>query len=239
MAQNVLSVPGLGTIPLPHDMQLVDGKGSSVEKMFIENTQRPDFGESSQAAFMEIVAIPPGMDLFAEKGTHPFNRAHLYQLQMKKPQGQYTAGVFVVSGNGKELFPDSRVRAFWDKAFSEGSDRPTSLFGLPKIQLSEYQSIFDRFLASRKGNKMKIKVMSFAPWHAYKNADGTYRWQQEAKAVVTDYRGLSFPVWIYSAFFREGDQYFLIYLEGSHMAGAELDEPWLASLYQLKRGDGV
>ena len=71
MAQNVLSVPGLGTIPLPHDMQLVDGKGSSVEKMFIENTQRPDFGESSQAAFMEIVAIPPGMDLFAEKGTHP------------------------------------------------------------------------------------------------------------------------------------------------------------------------
>ena len=30
MAQNVLSVPGLGTIPLPHDMQLVDGKGSSV-----------------------------------------------------------------------------------------------------------------------------------------------------------------------------------------------------------------
>ena len=97
MAQNVLSVPGLGTIPLPHDMQLVDGKGSSVEKMFIENTQRPDFGESSQAAFMEIVAIPPGMDLFAEKGTHPFNRAHLYQLQMKKPQGQYTAGVFVVS----------------------------------------------------------------------------------------------------------------------------------------------
>lgn len=86
---------------------------------------------------------------------------------------------------------------------------------------------------------MKIKVMSFAPWHAYKNADGTYRWQQEAKAVVTDYRGLSFPVWIYSAFFREGDQYFLIYLEGSHMAGAELDEPWLASLYQLKRGDGV
>ena len=86
MAQNVLSVPGLGTIPLPHDMQLVDGKGSSVEKMFIENTQRPDFGESSQAAFMEIVAIPPGMDLFAEKGTHPFNRAHLYQLQMKKPQ---------------------------------------------------------------------------------------------------------------------------------------------------------
>lgn len=239
MAQNVLSVPGLGTIPLPHDMQLVDGKGSSVEKMFIENTQRPDFGESSQAAFMEIVAIPPGMDLFAEKGTHPFNRAHLYQLQMKKPQGQYTAGVFVVSGNGEELFPDSRVRAFWDKAFSEGSDRPTSLFGLPKIQLSEYQSIFDRFLASRKGNKMKIKVMSFAPWHAYKNADGTYRWQQEAKAVVTDYRGLSFPVWIYSAFFREGDQYFLIYLEGSHMAGAELDEPWLASLYQLKRGDGV
>ena len=89
-------------------MQLVDGKGSSVEKMFIENTQRPDFGESSQAAFMEIVAIPPGMDLFAEKGTHPFNRAHLYQLQMRKPQGQYTAGVFVVSGNGKELFPDSR-----------------------------------------------------------------------------------------------------------------------------------
>ena len=63
MAQNVLSVPGLGTIPLPHDMQLVDGKGSSVEKMFIENTQRPDFGESSQAAFMEIVAIPPGMYL--------------------------------------------------------------------------------------------------------------------------------------------------------------------------------
>ena len=35
MAQNVLPVPGLGTIPLPHDMQLVDGKGSSVEKCLL------------------------------------------------------------------------------------------------------------------------------------------------------------------------------------------------------------
>ncbi len=231
-----LTIDGLGRLPLGKDIKLVDGRGSTVETVFKENGRKKGYGKTGMAEVMQFFSTPPGMDLYPEKEPFPYDSLQMYQIHSQDVRGVYSAGVSVISGTEKELFHDRNKKAarFWETAFREDTAKPAFLFGLPKIGIDEYQKQLNGYLEG-KGQKIQVRLISFAPWHAYKNGDGTYRWTQEAKAVITDERHLSFPLWIYTNMYRNKDTYYIITVQGSHTAADKLESKLLYALYGLER----
>ena len=106
---------------------------------------------------------------------------------------------------------------------------------MPKIRIEEFQNLIDEILKERGGDARSVTMLTFAPWHAFKNEDGTYHWSQEAKVIITNEKGLSFPMWIYTSLYKEGDRYYLIEVNGSHEAADELENSLVYGLYRLER----
>lgn len=80
-----------------------------------------------------------------------------------------------------------------------------------------------------------MKILTFNPWHAFRDGDGTYHWSQEAKVIITNEKGLSYPLWVYTSLYKEGNRYYLIEVNGSHEAADALGDSLVYGLYQLKR----
>ena len=160
-----------------------------------------------------------------------------YQIRKTDVRGTYSAGIYVISGTEKDFFHEGHPKAarFWSTAFLEDAKRPTSLFGMPKIQTSEFQALVDQVLSETKGPSMQVKILKFVPWRAFKNEDGTYRWGQEAKVILTNEKGLSFPLWISANLLKAGDKYYLIEVNGSHAVAEQLSDLLLYGFYRMKR----
>lgn len=56
---------------------------------------------------------------------------------------------------------------------------------------------------------------------------------QEAKVIITNEKGLSYPLWVYTSLYKEGNRYYLIEVNGSETADA-LGDSLVYGLYQLK-----
>lgn len=233
-----LSIEGLGTIPFGQRVSVTDGGHTAINRFFIEGSHREGYGKSAAAALWAILTVPPGMNLHPEKPPYPYDSLHIYQLKKAKVDGLYTASLFVIKGTEEDFFHEGRKKAreFWRSAFREDAERPTSLFGLPKIQISEFQSLIDHVM-EEKGGKGHVRIQEFTPWRAYKGDDGTYHWAQEVRVVMTNEKGLSFPMWIYSALFKEGDTYFLLMTNGSHATAREMEPILIYGFYSLKRSE--
>ncbi len=234
-----LTIDGLGTIPFGREVTVTDGGHTAINRFFIDSSHQKDYGNTANAAMWSVLTVPPGMQLYPEKPPYPYDSLHIYQLKKSKVKGLYTASLFVIRGTEEEFFHEGKKRnaSFWKNAFREDAGRPTSLFGLPKIQLSEFQDLLDHVM-EEKGGKGHVRIQAFEPWRAYKADDGTYHWAQEARIVMTNEKGLSFPMWIYSALFKEKDNYFLILTIGSHATAEEMEKVLLYGYYQLKRSEG-
>ena len=128
-----------------------------------------------------------------------------------------------------------RAEKFWSDAFREDAKRPSTLFGMPKIQLKEFQNVVDEVLKDKKGGANKVKVLTVSPWRAYKQEDGEYRWGQDAKIIMTMPNGLSFPLWVESSVFKQGNKYYLVIINGSHVAADQLGDPLLYGFYRMER----
>lgn len=128
-----------------------------------------------------------------------------------------------------------KAARFWESAFHEDATRPHSLFGMPKISIEEYQRMLNSRLDEIKGQKLQAELVSFSPWHAYKNHDGTYRWTQEARVIISDERHLSYPMWVYTNLYRQGGMYYLIIVQGSHTAAEKIGKNLLYAFYGLER----
>ncbi len=139
--------------------------------------------------------------------------------------------------NGRSLLPwkGEKAARFWERAFHEDATRPHSLFGLPKISIEEYQRMLNSRLDEIKGQKLQAELVSFSPWHAYKNHDGTYRWTQEARVIISDERHLSYPMWVYTNLYRQGGMYYLIIVQGSHTTAEKIGKNLLYAFYGLER----
>lgn len=85
-----------------------------------------------------------------------------------------------------------------------------------------------------KGQKLQAELVSFSPWHAYKNHDGTYRWTQEVRVIISDERHLSYPMWVYTNLYRQGGMYYLIIVQGSHTAAEKSGKFTLCLLWTGK-----
>lgn len=90
-------------------------------------------------------------------------------------------------------------------------------------------------LKEKRGDSRSVKILTFTPWHAFKDDDGTYHWSQEAKVIITNEKGLSYPLWVYTSLYRQGNRYFLIEVNGSHESADALGDTILYGLYGLKR----
>lgn len=144
-----------------------------------------------------MLAVPPGMNLYPEKAPYPYDSLHLYQLVKRTVSGTYTAAVFVFSGTEDDFFHEGGRKAalFWRDAFREDAGRPTSLFGMPKISTAEFQGFLDEMMKEKGDGSRAVKILTFNPWHAFRDGDGTYHWSQEAKVIITNEKGLSYPLW--------------------------------------------
>ena len=151
--------------------------------------------------------------------------------------GTYTAAVFVFSGTEDDFFHEGGRKAalFWRNAFREDAGRPTSLFGMPKISTAEFQGFLDEMMKEKADGSRAVKILTFSPWHAFRDGDGTYHWSQEAKVIITNEKGLSYPLWVYTSLYKEGNRYYLIEVNGSHEAADALGDSLVYGLYQLKR----
>ena len=232
-----LVIDGLGRLPFPKDVTVTDGGGSELSRFMIEGTHRENYGRSARAAMWSILTVPPGMQLYPEKAPYPYDSMHMYQIRKTDVRGTYSAGIYVISGTEKDFFHEGHPKAacFWSTAFLEDAKRPTSLFGMPKIQTSEFQALVDQVLSETKGPSIQVKILRFVPWRAFKNEDGTYRWGQEAKVILTNEKGLSFPLWISANLLKAGDKYYLIEVNGSHAAAEQLSDLLLYGFYRMKR----
>ena len=232
-----LAIEGLGILPFGKDIQIADGQGSAVEAFLKKRAAGHDYRLTGNAAMFELLAVPPGMHFFPEKDPSPYGSLHLYQLHTGDVRGYYSAMVLVFQGDEETLFGkgNKKIKRFWDHAFRQDVDRPTSLFGRPKITLDEFQSMANRYLEEKKGAQEQLQILSFTPWHGYRNEDGSYRWTQEAKVILSGRRGLAFPLWVSSALFKNKDRYYLIVACGSHMASEKLGGELLYGAYRLQR----
>lgn len=117
-----------------------------------------------------ILTVPPGMQLYPEKAPYPYDSMHMYQIRKTDVRGTYSAGIYVISGTEKDFFHEGHPKAarFWSTAFLEDAKRPTSLFGMPKIQTSEFQALVDQVLSETKGPSIHVKILKFVPWRAFK-----------------------------------------------------------------------
>ena len=232
-----LVIPGLGKLPLGNGITVTDGKDNEIGRFFQETAHRKGYGKTARAAMWNMLAVPPGVNMHPQHPPYPYDSMHLYQLRSENMKGLYTAAVFVFSGTEKDFFHEGNRKAasFWRKAFHEDADRPTSLFGMSKIRIEEFQEIMDNLLKGKEGGARSVKLMTFSPWHAFKNGDGTYRWSQEVRAVVTNEKGLSFPLWIYTSFYKEKDRYYLIEVNGSHESAEKIGDRLVYGLYRMER----
>ena len=159
------------------------------------------------------------------------------QIRKSDIRGTYSASVSVVKGTEEAFFHGKGEKAarFWERAFHEDATRPHSLFGMPKISIEEYQRMLNGRLDEIKRQKLQAELVSFSPWHAYKNRDGTYRWTQEARVIISDERHLSYPMWVYTNLYRQGGMYYLIVIQGSHTAAEKIGKNLLYAFYGLER----
>lgn len=232
-----LVIDGLGRLPLGDQVTVVDGGHTKLNEFMKQVIHQKDYGKSVRAAMWSILTVPPGMNLYPEKPPYPYDTMHMYQIRKEDVRGMYSAGVFVLKGSAHDFFHGGKPKAanFWKNAFRQDAERPTSLFGMPKIRTEEFQALMDQVLEEKKGPSLKVKILTFTPWKALINEDGTYRWTQEAKVVMTNEKGLSFPLWISSTLLKEGDTYYLIEINGSHTAAEKLSDDILYGFYRLKR----
>lgn len=232
-----LVIDGLGKLSFGEDVQITDGGGSRAETIFKKSGHRKDYGKTDWAAVMYFLTTPPGMDMYPDRAPYPYDSLHLYQIRKSDIRGTYSASVSVVKGTEEAFFHGKREKAarFWERAFHEDATRPHSLFGLPKISIEEYQRMLNGRLDEIKGQKLQAELVSFSPWHAYKNHDGTYRWTQEARVIISDERHLSYPMWVYTNLYRQGGMYYLIIVQGSHTAAEKIGKNLLYAFYGLER----
>lgn len=232
-----LKIPGLGTFPFGQKVSVTDGSGSRVGDWIKDSVKGKGYGNTKQAVLDNFLYVPPGMKLFPEKPPYPYDSLRIYQIRKDMVQGDYTATIYVISGTEQELFakaPKGAVR-FWRNAFREDAARPTSLFGRPKISAEEFQADLDEAIAEKKGSTESVKLLTLSGWHPAENDDGSFRWEQEVRGIMTNSRGLSFPFWGQSVLYRNGDNYYLMEFRGSHAAAQALEKDLLYALYRLER----
>lgn len=172
-----LVIDGLGKLSFGEDVQITDGGGSRTETIFKKSGHRKDYGKTDWAAVMYFLTTPPGMDMYPDRAPYPYDSLHLYQIRKSDIRGTYSASVSVMKGTEEAFFHGKGEKAarFWERAFHEDATRPHSLFGMPKISIEEYQRMLNGRLDEIKRQKLQAELVSFSPWHAYKNRDGTYR----------------------------------------------------------------
>lgn len=236
MAEN-LTIAGLGTLPLDSRISITDGKDNVMMDLFKKETKKKGYGKTARALMWSMLAVPLGMNLYPEKASYPYDSLHLYQLVKRTVSGTYTAAVFVFSGTEDDFFHEGGRKAalFWRDAFREDAGRPTSLFGMPKISTAEFQGFLNEMMKEKGDGSRAVKILTFNPWHAFRDGDGTYHWSQEAKVIITNEKGLSYPLWVYTSLYKEGNRYYLIEVNGSHEAADALGDSLVYGLYQLKR----
>lgn len=111
MAEN-LTISGLGTLPLGDTVSVTDGKDNVLGDLFKKETKTKGYGKTAKAAMWSILAVPPGMNMYPEKGPYPYDSLHMYQLVKKNVQGTYTAAVMVFSGTEDDFFHEGRGTPF-------------------------------------------------------------------------------------------------------------------------------
>lgn len=146
-------------------VSVTDGKDNVLGDLFKKETKTKGYGKTAKAAMWSILAVPPGMNMYPEKGPYPYDSLHMYQLVKKNVQGTYTAAVMVFSGTEDDFFHEGRKRdaLFWRDAFREDAGRPTSLFGMPKISTAEFQSFLDMVLKENGGTAGPLKSSPLLP----------------------------------------------------------------------------
>jgi hypothetical protein len=222
-----LSVEGLGTFPLSDEITLSDAGGTYLENLIKKGESQPAYGTTARAFVASLLDVPPGINLFPEKGPFPAESLHLYQISKKELTGDYTAVIRVYSGTEDELFQSvpPKIKSFWtNEAFKEGTLRPVGLFGSPTIKSSDFQKMINEVTKKYRGNQDHIEVLKVSPWQPVADPSGRVRWEQTSKVVVTNEKNLSYPEWNVSSFYKSGNRYYLVIVTGSHASEDVLSE---------------
>lgn len=230
-----LRIDGLGTLPFSENVRVTDGAGTAVEAMFQRGMTVPEKKKTKAGEFMRKLTVPEGMALRGYEDA-PASRVHIYQLVTEGKQGIYTMNVFAFSGDAEELFQGNKKRAaFWDAAF-RGEKRMEAADGGQTIGLGEYAKSLKSAVEKGTGDAPEFKLLDASPWKPFRNDDGTVRWQQQVKLVLTRPDGFTIPMWTDSVLYRNtAGRYYLILFTGSHESGRHMESDVLAGLYRIER----
>lgn len=229
-------VPGLGTLPFSQDVRVTDGEGTAVEGMLRQSMVRPQARGTKRTELMRFLTMPEGMTVADGTADSPAARARIYQLVKDTHRGTCTMTVVVFSGDGDELFRKDRraEETWWAGAFDPASQPQGRVQDV--ITLDEFRAAARRAMEGKSGDLPDFQILDASPWKRYGNDDGTVRWQQNVKFVITTESGFVAPAWMESVLYRNaaGRYYFLIFT-GSHESGRQLNDDLLYALYGLRR----
>ena len=229
-----LAIEGLGTLPFGKDIHVTDGRGTAVEEMMRRNFSAAIHQDTKESHLMHFLTVPEGM-ILSHGSDSPLSRVRVYQLVQQDMRTTYTMMVFVFSGDEEELFRGKKEKiSFWDRAFRKEESGPA----MPgrALNVEEFRQNAERAMEEGRGAAPDFRILDGSSWKKYTNEDGTLRWQQQVKSIVTNEKGLVMPLWTESVLYRNlaGRYYFLIFT-GSHQSGRKLSDAVLYGLYQLRR----
>ena len=107
-----LTVSGLGTFPLHQKMEVVDGRGTSMENLFKERGKVKNHDRTDMAKILNFFAVPPGMNLHPDEEPHPYDNLELYQVRTADVRGRYSALVSIVSGDKNAVFQGKKEKVY-------------------------------------------------------------------------------------------------------------------------------
>lgn len=229
-----LAIEGLGTLPLGKDIRVTDGRDTAVESMMRRSLSASSRQDTKRAHLMRFLTVPEGMR-FSRGEDSPLSRVRVYQLVRQDMRTTYTMMAFVFSGDEEEIFSGNRkAMRFWESAFRKDGGYP-GVTGRA-LNAEEFRKNAESAMEEGKGAAPDFRILDGSSWKKYTNEDGTIRWQQQVKSIVTNEKGLVMPMWTESVLYRNlaGRYYFLIFT-GSHESGRKLSDAVLYGLYQLRR----
>lgn len=229
-------ISGLGTVPFAKEIRIIDGAGTAIESMLRKSMAQPEDQRSKRASLMRFFTMPLGAAVSNGTDDCPAARARIYQLVKEGRIGMHTMTVVAFFGTGEELFPRSKkLRAWWDEAFRTGG-KVGKAREMTLISVDDFERAAREVMNRGEGEAVDFDVLEASPWRAYHNDDGTVRWQQTVKFVVTTRNGLLSAVWLESVLFRNDDgQYHFLIFSGNHESGNQLTDEILYALYQIRR----
>lgn len=132
------------------------------------------YGRDGKSAHVGLAClpVPPSMNLYPEGALSLRLSSSVPASKTDRFRRIHAA---VSSGTEDDFFHEGGRKAalFRQDAFREDAGH-TSLFSMPRFPLPNFRDFLDEMMKEKGDGDQAVKILTFNPWHAFRDGDGTY-----------------------------------------------------------------